>query len=179
MKDLPSGKRTEEFLRLYNQEQRKIYAYIRTLLYSPEEVEDVFQETCIALWRSFDEFEPGTDFGAWARTTARFRVLAHAKKRTSDKHVFATETIELLAEEIEEDSPVIAKRSAQLDHCLRKLPEADRRILVERYFDGRSAAQMASDMGRPLGTLYKSLRRIRRLLLECVEMNIRREEHTA
>ncbi|WP_425399015.1 sigma-70 family RNA polymerase sigma factor [Aeoliella sp.] len=168
---------TEDFLRLYNQEQRAVYSYIRTLLHSPDDVEDVFQETCIALWRSFDQFQPGTDFGAWARTTARFRVLAHVKKRGADKLVFTSETVELLAREIEEDSAAISSRSAQLEGCVKKLSDSDRELLAARYLNGRSAAELTTELGRPLSTLYKSLRRIRRALLQCVELSLKQEEH--
>lgn len=171
-------KKTEDFLRLYNQEQRRIHAYIRTLLFSPEEAEDVFQETCIALWRSFDQFEPGTDFGAWARATARYRVLAHSRKRGTDKHIFASETVELLAQEIEEMPGEVASRSAKLEGCIGKLHESDQKLLASRYLHGQSASELANELKRPLSTLYKSLRRIRRTLLQCVELSLKQEEHS-
>ncbi|MCO6044662.1 sigma-70 family RNA polymerase sigma factor [Aeoliella sp. ICT_H6.2] len=176
--ELSDDRKTEDFLRLYNQEQRRIHAYIRTLMFSPEEAEDVFQETCIALWRSFDQFEPGTDFGAWARTTARYRVLAHARKRGTDKHVFASETVERLAEEIEDMPGELAARSAKLEGCVGKLPDADRQLLASRYLEGKPASELAEEFKRPLSTLYKSLRRIRRALLQCVELSLKQEEHS-
>ena len=171
-------KRTEEFLSLYNQEQRGIHAYIRTLLFRRDDAEDVFQETCIALWRSFDQYKPGTNFGAWAREIARYRVLAHGKKRQEDRHVFSVEVLSQLANDVESDAEAIEQRRVALANCLSRLPVEDRDILDRRYQGKTTTIELAQEMGHPLSTLYKMLTRIRRSLLECVRATLIQEEHT-
>ncbi len=59
-----------EFIRLFAQHERTIYAHILALLGDAEATQDVFQETCVVLWEKFAEFQAGTHFGAWARKIA-------------------------------------------------------------------------------------------------------------
>ena len=65
-----------EFVRLLTGQQRQLYLYIIALLPNPTDVDDVLQATNMVLWSKADEFEPGSDFGAWARRVAHFEVLA-------------------------------------------------------------------------------------------------------
>lgn len=173
---MPESDPTEQFLSLYNQEQRRIYAYIRTLLFCDDDVEDVFQDTCIALWRCFDQYRPGTNFGAWAREIARHRVLAHGKKRDSDRHVFGEVTLDLLAHDLEREADLYEQRQVALEGCLQRLAESDRRLLIDRYASGKTTVDLAAETHRPISTLYKSLRRIRRTLLNCVASTLKRQE---
>lgn len=167
---------TERFLALYNQEQRGLYSYIRTLLYCRDDAEDVFQETCIALWRSFDRYVPGTNFGAWAREVARHRVLAHGKKRQGDRHRFSDEALNHIATDLQRDADLIERRMAALEECLTKLPADDRDLLQMRYTRKTTTVDLADRIGRPLSTLYKRLTRIRRTLLRCVTLRLDQEE---
>ena len=167
---------TEDFLALYNQEQRRIHAYIRTLLFRRDDAEDVFQETCIALWRSFEQYEPGTNFGAWAREVARHRVLAHCKRRQGDKHVFSEQILATIADELQDNSELIERRQQALATCLDRLSSSDRTLLDRRYSTSTTTVQIAEQTGRSLSTLYKSLARIRRSLLRCVQMSLSQEE---
>ena len=43
-------------------------------------LEDVFQAANLVLWRKFDQFEPGTNFFAWACQIIRYEVLKYREK---------------------------------------------------------------------------------------------------
>jgi RNA polymerase sigma-70 factor (ECF subfamily) len=60
------------FVELYLRHQRSIYAFISRLVQNYDESEDLLQKTGLVLWRKFNQFEPGTDFLAWARQIAKF-----------------------------------------------------------------------------------------------------------
>ena len=62
---------TETFIGHVMEHQRELYAFILSMLPNLTEADDVLQETNMVLWRKREEFEPGTNFGAWARTVAR------------------------------------------------------------------------------------------------------------
>src|SRR5437762_11195067 len=68
------------FLRLFLQNQRRLYAYILTLLPNRADAEDVLQETSLAMWDKFEASTPPTDFLAWARRVAYHKVLDFYKK---------------------------------------------------------------------------------------------------
>ncbi len=154
--------RTEDFLILYNREQRQIYAYLCTLLLRPDDADEVFQEVCIAMWRSFDQFEPGTNFRAWARSIARHRVLAFCKRRRNDPLVFSEQAIREVSEEVERGEEMADARRRALAACLESLPASDREIVAQKYQQQATTVEVAEQIGRPLNTVYKALQRIRR-----------------
>ena len=56
----------EEFTRLLLENQKRIWGLVLSLVPRGSDADDVMQETCAVLWRKFDQFEAGTNFGAWA-----------------------------------------------------------------------------------------------------------------
>ena len=173
MNDLASDiDRTAVFLSLYNLEQRRLYALIRSMLLNRNDAEDVFQETCLALWKNFADFTPGTSFPAWAAQIARHRVLAFCKKRGRNAESFDEEVLAALAHDLEARGEVLLERQRALEDCLKKMRSIDRGLFERRYRDGLSIVELAAALNRPLNTLYKAMQRIRRSLRACVERTL-------
>src|SRR5215218_100140 len=76
----PDPAKNKPFLRLFLQNQRRLYAYILTLLPNRADADDVLQETSLVMWDKFDPADPPTDFLAWARRVAYHKVLDFYKK---------------------------------------------------------------------------------------------------
>src|SRR6059058_6691756 len=72
--------RSRLFLRLFLQNERRLYAYILTLLPRRADADDVLQETSLVMWDKFDAAAPPADFLAWARRVAYHKVLDFYKK---------------------------------------------------------------------------------------------------
>jgi Sigma-70 region 2 len=53
------------FITLFLKSQRRIFAYILTLLPHQADAEDVLQEVSVTLWERFDENDPPEDFISW------------------------------------------------------------------------------------------------------------------
>ena len=60
------AERTELLVRLLSRYQEDLFRYIFTLLPHEEDARDVLQETSVALYRKFAEYDPATPFLAWA-----------------------------------------------------------------------------------------------------------------
>ena len=71
-----TDKEEKEFVQLLVTHQSVIRAYVISLLPGLAEAEDVIQNTNEVLWTKRESFELGTNFKAWALTTARFQVMA-------------------------------------------------------------------------------------------------------
>jgi RNA polymerase sigma-70 factor (ECF subfamily) len=69
-----------EFVLLITSHQAAIYAYVLTLLPDRVAAQDILQETNLVLCRKRDEFEPGTNFKAWAFSIAYWQTMAHLKR---------------------------------------------------------------------------------------------------
>ncbi len=161
------------FLACFSKEQRSVYVLIRSLLYDRADVEEVFQETCVALWRDFHKYSPGTDFGAWARQVARNRVLAHGKKRQTDRHQFSGELAQELVQQSEKEDHLFVGRKQALVGCMDKLDNEEQSLIKVRYSSGMTVQELAATKQLTVESLYKKLAKIRRQLAKCIDSKIR------
>ena len=83
--------RYEAFVRLLVEHEPRVRAFLRGLLPTWHDVEDVTQEASLVAWRKFDDFEEGTSFGGWLLTIARFEALKYRRRVARSPLVFADE----------------------------------------------------------------------------------------
>jgi len=161
-----------EFVRLLTGQQRQLYLYIIALLPNPADVDDVLQATNMVLWSKADEFEPGSDFGAWARQVAYFEVLAFRKRKRQGRLLFNTNLLDVMAAEWEDTADRLEARRQALETCLEKLRPKDRDLLAKRYGSGNTVLEIAGQVSRPVKSIYRSLERMRMTLLECIRRQL-------
>jgi RNA polymerase sigma-70 factor (ECF subfamily) len=164
-----------EFVRLFSQHARRIYAYLYLLLNNAVDTDDVFQETSRALWENFTQFTPGTNFAAWAERVAHFQVLTFRKRRQRDRLQFSDEFVAAVSLRREEMLESLELRRAALDGCLEKLRDPDRQLLQLRYADGGTVIDADRLVGRSVDAVYKALNRIETMLVECTQRALRRD----
>src|SRR5207302_10491456 len=85
------------FLRLFLQNERRLYAYILTLLPHRADADDILQEASLVMWDKFDETNPPSDFTAWGCRIAYFKVLDFYKKRQRSRVRFSQVILERIA----------------------------------------------------------------------------------
>lgn len=156
-----------QFVRLLTLHERRVYAFILSLIPNWADADEVLQETNVRLWNEFDKFVPGSDFGAWACAVARYQVLTFRKKRGREKVQFTDEFLDVVARESQADDDSAARHQA-LAGCVDELNPNHREILRAFYEPGAAGAEVAERFNRSLDALYKALSRIRRLLHDCV-----------
>lgn len=167
--------RYEDFVRMFTRHEPQLRAFVRSLLPAWNDVDEVMQETSLVLWRKWNDFDPDSDFMKWGCVVARFEVLKHRRRMARDRHVFAADLIELLAEEGSDELESLHAQRKALEHCLKELPENQRRLVMTAYAPGRTIKEAASEAGKSATALYKTLNRIRTALLECVTSAISKE----
>ncbi|CAL1125272.1 unnamed protein product [Cladocopium goreaui] len=140
------SKDTEEFVQLLTAHQPRLYAYIRALVPVRSDAEEVLQQTSIALWQNFDQFERGTDFARWALKVAHFRVLEFRKQQQRDRLCFSNDFIEGFTP----DSPECRHtddRQRILAKCLSRLRQRDRELVQSRYRSGATLKSTSEEVG--------------------------------
>jgi len=162
----------EDFVRLFTQAQRSLYLYILSQVGNTDAAEEVLQETNLVIWSKSNQFEPETNFNAWTRQIATYEILKHRQRYKRDKLRFSDEFIKAVAEAAEHRTATQELREAALKTCLEKLEDKDRDLIEERYQPGMSGKELASSLGRPANSVYQSLGRIRRVLLDCIERTL-------
>ncbi|TVQ52144.1 MAG: sigma-70 family RNA polymerase sigma factor [Phycisphaerales bacterium] len=162
----------EQFLTLFTRDQLRITAWIRALVPNHTAAADVFQETSLELWRSFATFRPDTDFLPWALGVARHQVLKHWRTAKRDRLTFSEEFLHELTVEAIGLADELMPRQAALDECVKQLSDRQRDLIHRFYGDNQTAAVIASAWERSVHAVYKSLKVMRRALLECVEAKL-------
>lgn len=166
---------TERFVQQLIGCQTRVYTYILSLLGDRDLADEVLQETNLVLWRKADEFEPGTEFGAWACTVARYQVLAQRQKLARDKLVFDDDVLDLVAERAAQRLADVPARQRALRRCLSTLSEDQRKMLLARYAEDGSVARIADELGRSAPSVSQTLYRVRQLLVKCIERRLAEE----
>jgi DNA-directed RNA polymerase specialized sigma24 family protein len=67
---------------------------------------------------------------------------------------------------------------AALRHCKDKLNATDEELLELRYAENLGSCEIADHLRRPQQSVCQSLKRIRRCLLECIRIELARQEHS-
>tara|TARA_Y100000588_G_scaffold105982_1_gene115932 strand:- start:223 stop:810 length:588 start_codon:yes stop_codon:yes gene_type:complete len=163
----------EEFIKLFTRYQRRVFLFILSQVPNPVDAEEIHQETNVIIWRKFDRFELGTNFLAWACQIANYEVLKFRSRQRRDRHLFSDEFVRQVASDAIEQAEDLEQRRQYLAACLGKLRSNDRELIQQRYSAGESGKSVAELIGRPINSVYQSLSRIRRTLLECVNRQIR------
>jgi RNA polymerase sigma-70 factor (ECF subfamily) len=167
--------RVDEFVRLLGQNQRRLFLYVLSLVPRWNDAEEIIQETNLVLWREFGQFQPGTNFAAWACKVAFHQVLAWRKRRQRDRLEFSPAFLEAVADEMTAAADVLDERAHALAGCIDRLPPGQRDLLRLRYTDGLAIEAIARQVDRTVEAVYRALSRIRQALHQCVSQRLAKE----
>jgi RNA polymerase sigma-70 factor (ECF subfamily) len=160
---------------LYQRFVRPCYSPARRICADEKLAEDVVQEVFLALWRDPSRYDPARGgFATWLLTVTHHRVDAVRRESTIRRRVVA------VPEAGEDWSPTpvpgadqaaLARVAAgQVRAALHPLPLAQRQVLALAYFGGHTQAEIAVQMGAPLGTvksrMFTAVQRLRALLTD-------------
>lgn len=168
----PNPERTADFLRLFSANQPRLFAYILAMVPKWHDAEEILQQTSVVLWQSFGQFQPGTDFRAWANKTAFHQVLSFRKRQKRLAVPLSEQFVEAVAAECDNLADDLEEQLQALAKCVEKLAPDERELIAACYEPDAVTKQVAAQFGRPAGTVYKSLTRIRRLLFKCIEQSL-------
>jgi RNA polymerase sigma-70 factor (ECF subfamily) len=169
------NRREEQIAQLLAAHQQRLSGYIRTLVPSRTDAEDVLQEVNLFIWRRSDEFKLGTNFGAWAYQIARLHVMNLRKKKPVGVAGLSDAVVEQIAAGAGSDADFAPPRLAALEACLRKLSDKDQVLVRLRYQPDATTQSVAEEVGRSLKGIYQSLNRIRVTLLDCIQRTLSSE----
>src|SRR6056297_814146 len=167
----------EEFVRLLVQHEPQVRVFLRGLLPSWNDVDDVIQEASLVAWRKFDEFQEGTAFGGWFLTIAQFQALNHRRRIQKSPQVFNDELWELIAAESDDTSSLAHAVDYRqvVEKCIQKLRPEQQDMLLKVHSPGVVMREVAAQSGRSESAFYKLIQRLRAGIAECVTKAIAAE----
>ena len=157
----------EEFKILVDRYQRPIFSYLIGKLGNPVHAEEAVQESFVRAFMLLKNLRKPESFYAWILGIAE-RVAKEQFRLRKRRHreYDAEKTMIIHKSDNPEEYP--------LDEALTVLPEAYRRLIVQRYYEGLSCQEVSQRNEIPLGTVTKMLSRAYAMLRK--ELQAHREK---
>jgi RNA polymerase sigma-70 factor (ECF subfamily) len=164
----------QEFEARVREHQSGLRAFIRALGADEAWVDDLAQEAFIVAYRRLDQFEPGTDFGKWLRSIARFLVANERRKEIRRSRLLPFAIVDVLLQSESENSAELdaTRFLPAMRECVDQLPARSREMLRRRYAANDNATTLARRLGMNADTVRQQLLRIRVAVKECIEKKI-------
>jgi RNA polymerase sigma-70 factor, ECF subfamily len=172
MNEEPSNSPDARLVRLILENRQRLFAYIYSRVPSKADTEDLIQETFLTACAKFDEFEPGTDFFAWVRQIAYYKIKHFQRTFARSRVIFDGRLLENIEETTDALMPELEEYTRSLTTCMEKLKPRDRKMIEQRYAEGGGVDAAARISGRSTVATYKALHRVREALLRCVRHQV-------
>jgi RNA polymerase sigma-70 factor (ECF subfamily) len=164
---MPPGALTHErdVREAYAAHSGELYGFAVRSLGDAGLAEEAVQETFLRAWRAGERFDPQIgSLRTWLFAILRNVVIDLGRARAARPGV-AEGGVEPTVEPFDE-----ALLAWQLEEAMRRIGDQHRQILVETYYRGRPYAEVAEELGVPVGTVksrvYYGLRALRVALEE-------------
>ena len=147
-----------------------IYRICRIYAVGPIEPQDLFQEVVFQLWKAFDSFEGRASVKTWVyRVALNVCMRSKLKAKRMDQDMVRLDAIQFeVAEPVSEDQ---AAKFEALRKCIALLKEVDRTLVI-LYLEDQPYKTIASVMGLTENHVAVKMKRIRKLLLDCITSKI-------
>lgn len=167
---MPDTTTEEEFVSELTAHQAALQAFVTSLMPGYEGVDEVVQRTNITLWRKRDTYQSGTNFRAWAFTSAKWTLLAYLKEKKRENWLVVDDELTCIVMDrmIEKIPDQPSSLHAALRLCLEQLRPIDRDLLLSHYEDSEGLSAISKRSGRSAGTLKVTLHRLRAIMRRCI-----------
>jgi RNA polymerase sigma-70 factor, ECF subfamily len=153
----------EAFRTLVDREAHGVISTCQRILGDPTDAQDVAQDAFLQAYRMLATFRGDGPFGAWLRRIAIriavARVAARPEAIRLDADALDPRAAALAADDDPEADALQAEWRAALLETVKGLPEAQRRVIMLRFFGDRSLQEIAELTGQPIGTVKSRLHR--------------------
>jgi RNA polymerase sigma-70 factor (ECF subfamily) len=162
-----------QFIQLLVSHEIRLRAFALSLAGNWDAAEDILQDALCVLWEKIDDFQPGTNFMAWAGRVVYLKACEHRRRQAQPGGVlFGDEFLETVARDATALSDEMVERQRMLEDCVGKLRPDQKELLRLRYEQGADAAGIARALSRSAGAVRETLRRIRRALFDCISRGL-------
>ncbi len=161
----------QQFAERVVRNQQRIFRYIVSLVPNRADADELFQQTCLTLWESWERYDMSLDFVPWACGIAHNHVRNFYRKRQNSEVQLDADVVEMLATRSSQLRQRDDEKLAALRGCLNELTERNRGI-VENYYGGMSVQEIATQRDLSANAIYKLLDRAREALHDCVNLRL-------
>ncbi len=146
-----------------------VSAYVRSMIFSLHDAEDVIQEVAAAMAENFDQFDQSKALMPWVMGIARHKVVDHIRAKGSAQQTFDGPTMQQISKAFESIEGESDELKIALEDCMRQLKKRPRHVLELRYLREMDIADISERMGLSSNAIYVMLHRIRTSLSQCIQ----------
>ena len=170
------------FDRLYRDTSTHLLGVILRIQSDRAQAEDVLQEVYVNVWRAAQSFNPAlSQARTWLNSIARNRAIDSLRRRQSEPQTVSRfqagpdEDETDMLQDIAADTPgplallEQASEARALGECMQHLSGEQQHSLALAYYQGLTHAEVAQQLGHPLGTVKSWVRRGLQSLKTCLE----------
>jgi RNA polymerase sigma-70 factor (ECF subfamily) len=136
---------------------------------SQEDFEDYFQEVCLQIWRSKENFREESEWSTWVYRISLNVCLTLLKKKKNNVQHFASDS--LTAEETVQNYAFSDESLNRLYDAIRQLSEIDRAIIM-LYLEEKSYQEIADIIGTNPNNIGVRVKRIKSRLKKILDGKI-------
>ncbi len=126
-----------------------------------EDFEDYYQEVCLQIWRSRDNFQKASEWSTWIYRISLNVCLTLLKKKKNNKQHFVSDQV---PDEVTIESHAFADESLnRLYDAIRHLSETDRAVIL-LYLEEKTYQEIADIMGTNPNNIGVRITRIKERL---------------
>ena len=168
--DSKIDERTRKVTRLWTQAQPKVSAFVTAVVRNFNDRDDLIQDIAVAVFESFDAYDPERPFIQWAMGVARNQFRTYLRTRQKERNVFDLDTVKALETAFAKLPKTEAIELDFLRDCLQQLDSKGRRLCEMRYQKDLKPAAISESLNVPGTAVRKALQRIREQLRTCIEL---------
>ena len=169
------------FAQLYERTSAHLFAVILRINRDRAQCEEILQDVFVGLWRTAGSFDAAQSQPlTWLTSIARNRAIdslrrAQAEPRTTSAAGSKDDEDRDVADQMPSDTPgpiemlARAADARELSGCIEQLSAPQRQCVALAFYDGCSHAEVAAQMGQPLGSVKSWLRRALAALKACLD----------
>ena len=169
----------DSLIKLY---ENLLLTIVRSKVSHPDDVPDVYQEVCIAIWKnigSFNQYGDGSpeawvmSLEAWVMQIARHKCVDHSRSKENREVPHSDGAIAQVMDETSlakfnmgETEYHSTVTRIELDEVIEQLPLIYREVVELFHREGKSISEIASEKNLPKGTVKRRLHEARKKLCE-------------
>ncbi len=155
---------------LYEKYEYAFLRYIRRIsLVTKDEAEDILQDSFMKIWKNLNDYDPSLRLSSWLYRIVHNETISYWRKK---KSYGKDNTISVDEKELQLESPEIDIFEEQEDDkhnlklALQRIKLDYRDILIIRYYEGLSYAEISDVLRIPEGTVAIRISRAKKALLK-------------
>jgi RNA polymerase sigma-70 factor (ECF subfamily) len=169
VEEVRNGRR-EAYTELMRRHQERVYWFVRKIVGTHEDADDVTQETFVKAYLNLGDFRGDSSFFTWIYRIALNGALNAVRKRQVVAYVRENDLISRLFPSGDDPHRELERKETetQLQRAVAGLPEKQRAVFVLRYYEELSYEEISAILKTSVGGLkanyFHALRKIREAL---------------